>query len=142
MTKQFFSPLKMFCEKFNIKERDCLAAKLEDKKVTIPLMVSKTVILAAISDLEIDLHQYAAQNPDVAKAFDSRPPNTHRFKNAGYFEGRSIALEFDQAFYFSRNPGIAIAVKLLSLNARDYYIDGGIYEHKVPNALADAEVEC
>ncbi len=143
MTKQFFPPLKMFCEKFNIKERDFLDANLEDKKVTIPLKILKALILAAISDLEIDVHQYAAKNPDVAEAFNGCPSNayTHHFRNAGYFEGRSMPLEFDQAFYISQYPDIAIAVELLSLNARDHYMDGGIYEHRVPNALVRAEVE-
>ncbi|WOJ89503.1 hypothetical protein RZS28_17180 [Methylocapsa polymorpha] len=143
MDKLFFPPLKAFCNKLNINESDFLDASLEEKKVVISLKLLKALLLAAISDLQIDPHQYAEENPDVAQALQDRPSGeyAHHFRQAGYFEGRPMPLEFDPEFYIAQYPDIAIAVKLHSLNARSHYVNAGIYEQRTPSALAQEEVE-
>jgi hypothetical protein len=143
MTKHFFPPLKTFCDKLKLNESDFLDKTMEEKEVVISLKLLKALLFSAIADLQIDANQYIEDNPDVADAFRGLPLSqyTHHFINAGYFEGRPMPLEFDQDFYVSQYPDIAVATKLYGLSPHDHYVKAGIYEQRVPSAVAREEVE-
>jgi hypothetical protein len=139
MAKRYFPPISALCEAIGTTP-DALN---KPGQISVPSALLRYLIVAAISDLEIDEEVYKEQNPDIAKAFANRPSNeagTH-YKTVGYFEPRPLPIKFDADYYKRRYPDIDKAVKTKALaSPLQHFNATGVYELRSPRADIESAV--
>jgi hypothetical protein len=136
VTKNYFPPLRLLCNRLGITPD---ALKRSDA-VAVPGDLLGKLLLEAISDLMVDRDAYLSQNQDVALQCARRFAEEH-FKKVGYLEGRVMPLVVDESYYLKKNSDVADAIKRSKFkDARDHFVNVGVYEGRSPNFRAEAEV--
>jgi len=139
MGKRYFPPISVLCEAIGTTP-DALN---KPGQISVPSALLRHLIVAAISDFEIDGEVYKEQNPDIAKAFANRSPNdavTH-YKTVGYFEPRPLPIKFDADYYKRRYPDIDKAVRAKALaSPLQHFNATGVYELRSPRADIESTV--
>jgi hypothetical protein len=139
VNKKYFPPYITLCQAMGISPD----AINKPGNVSVPTVLLRYLIKAAIADLQVDTMVYREQNPDIADAFRGRSEKDveAHYKNVGYFEPRQLPIAFDARFYLRRYPDVEKAVRdKIVANPQQHYEKTGMYEMRLPQAGLDEEV--
>jgi hypothetical protein len=139
MAKRYFPPISALCEAIGTTP-DALN---KPGQISVPSALLRHLIVAAISDFEIDEEVYKEQNPDIAKAFADRSPDEAiaHYRTVGYFEQRPLPVKLDDDYYTRRYPDVGKAVKARTIpSSRQHFNSTGVFELRSPRADIEAVV--
>jgi hypothetical protein len=109
----------------------------------IPGKLLRALLASAISDLELDVDEYLAGNPDIAASLPGKDADQieRHFKTVGYFEDRLMPLRFDPSFYLREYPDVACELDEGKLShPKEHFVHCGTHEWRAPNPMARHEV--